>query len=625
MKIAAFVVDKQASKIDEMLASGKISNSSWQRYLRSIPLMRNLQASPELTALNRNLGNMNNIIPEQAAISLEGGRSQADKLLSRNPYYKNPAALNYGNMNSIDRYIHPKNLIRSFARESTMLVPNQRTGWLAPLEYRRLFMPSRDSRIPTLVDDSQYSRSSAGSGRTWGNLGIEPFTGQPLSAAYSPKDNTIINAKPGNPVFRHELGHWASYNSQVTDPSKYDTRMRSVLLKMHGADPESFNKFRVLASNYEQSRKGQSILPEISGHYLGARSGIGGEKLRNATQKGWSSDWANKIRTKYNDPAAASVVEHLQRNYNVPYGAGNRIGREPMPMFNGAVSEGSVHGSQPLTGQNQLPFNPGLLSRTGQFVSKGLQGINESGIGKAVGRASNFIDQAATKYAPTLTNLAAKGGKLTNPVSYAATEAVGPASAALGGMYGAGPGIKNKLQAGGQAWNAAAPNTLTGQIAGGIGNMTAGRNFWENGVQGQDASGAAFRRRRLQQPLAPKIGSFMKKKSQDYGMMYQPHMQNKTLEDLYFAIRTDMSLADWEKIQLLQQIKGLVGYSNDQTPISVLMYKGLGGVLGALIGKYFGMGPVGQLVSAAAGYGIGKAINNHLNQPPELNGWKVLH
>ena len=78
----------------------------------------------------------------------------------------------------------------------------------------------------------------------------------------------------------------------------------------------------------------------------------------------------------------------------------------------------------------------------------------------------------------------------------------------------------------------------------------------------------------------------MKKKAQDYGMFYQPHMQNKTLEDLYFAIRTDMSLADWEKIQLLQQIKGLVGYSNDQTPISVLMYKGLGGVLGALIGKH---------------------------------------
>ena len=140
MKIAAFVVDKQASKIDEMLASGKISNSSWQRYLRSIPLMRNLQASPELTALNRNFGNMDNIIPEQAAISLEGGRSQADKLLSRNPYYKNPAALNYGNMNNIDPYIRPKNLIRSFARESTMLVPNQRTGWLAPLEYRRLFI-----------------------------------------------------------------------------------------------------------------------------------------------------------------------------------------------------------------------------------------------------------------------------------------------------------------------------------------------------------------------------------------------------------------------------------------------------------------------------------------------------
>lgn len=113
----------------------------------------------------------------------------------------------------------------------------------------------------------------------------------------------------------------------------------------------------------------------------------------------------------------------------------------------------------------------------------------------------------------------------------------------------------------------------------------------------------------------------MKKRAQedDYsslGSFYQPAVKSRTLEDLYLAIRADAGLPPFEKAQVINQVKSLTGYANDSTPLSALMMKGLGGTIGLLISKYFGMGVMGQMMSAVAGFGIGSVINNHLNKPP---------
>jgi len=116
----------------------------------------------------------------------------------------------------------------------------------------------------------------------------------------------------------------------------------------------------------------------------------------------------------------------------------------------------------------------------------------------------------------------------------------------------------------------------------------------------------------------------MKKQAQAYSV-YNPALAGKSLADLYMAIRQDAGLPIMEKGQLVNQVKALTGHASESTPLSALTYKGLGGILGWLISKYFGMGPVGQTVAALAGFGIGRQLNNQLNRPKDLlPGWKVL-
>lgn len=114
--------------------------------------------------------------------------------------------------------------------------------------------------------------------------------------------------------------------------------------------------------------------------------------------------------------------------------------------------------------------------------------------------------------------------------------------------------------------------------------------------------------------------------SDDYtSLSYRPELRGKTLEDLYIAIRADSGLSPAERQRVLSQVQGMVGFSGSNTPISALMYKGLGGALGYLISKYFGMGPVGQVISAIAGYGLGKVLNDQLNKPVNpFPGFRML-
>lgn len=101
-------------------------------------------------------------------------------------------------------------------------------------------------------------------------------------------------------------------------------------------------------------------------------------------------------------------------------------------------------------------------------------------------------------------------------------------------------------------------------------------------------------------------------------------LRTKTLEDLYLAIRIDPSLNDLEKQRLLAQLKAAVGFAPSNTRLSSLVSRGLGGIVGFLIAKYFNMSPVGQALSTIAGIGLGSTLYNHLNQQNPYPGWKMI-
>lgn len=100
-------------------------------------------------------------------------------------------------------------------------------------------------------------------------------------------------------------------------------------------------------------------------------------------------------------------------------------------------------------------------------------------------------------------------------------------------------------------------------------------------------------------------------------LFYNPIGSAKTLEDLFNAVRGDIGLSAGEREKLLAQIQGLVGFIPGSTPLSALMMKGLGGMLGWYISKYFGLTPVGRLVSTVAGFGLGSVLYDQLNKPPD--------
>jgi hypothetical protein len=106
---------------------------------------------------------------------------------------------------------------------------------------------------------------------------------------------------------------------------------------------------------------------------------------------------------------------------------------------------------------------------------------------------------------------------------------------------------------------------------------------------------------------------------------YQQTESLPTLADLVMEVQRDRGLSDVERVRLLTQLRALVGGAPASASLSSLMYKGLGGTLGYLISKYFGMGMTGKLLSAAAGFGIGKVLFNKLNTPPDpYKGYKLL-
>lgn len=83
-----------------------------------------------------------------------------------------------------------------------------------------------------------------------------------------------------------------------------------------------------------------------------------------------------------------------------------------------------------------------------------------------------------------------------------------------------------------------------------------------------------------------------------------------TLGTLEAQIAADNALNVLERnvalMRLRQDTRGLP----KSTPLRDLVRELGGGVLGFLVSKYFGMTPVAQALSALAGYGIGKTVND---------------
>jgi len=109
-------------------------------------------------------------------------------------------------------------------------------------------------------------------------------------------------------------------------------------------------------------------------------------------------------------------------------------------------------------------------------------------------------------------------------------------------------------------------------------------------------------------------------KKQSFGMLTgaQPGLTVGSLEQ---AIAIDQRISNYEKQQAIMQIRQDLGGVSSHTPLSSVLHRIGGGVLGLIIAKYFGMGTVGQILSSVAGYGMGKVVSDFYDNN---NGPRIL-
>jgi hypothetical protein len=107
-------------------------------------------------------------------------------------------------------------------------------------------------------------------------------------------------------------------------------------------------------------------------------------------------------------------------------------------------------------------------------------------------------------------------------------------------------------------------------------------------------------------------------KKQAYGMFPSSH-PGPTLGSLEWEIMRDQRMDDWKKRQTIQQLHAEVGPGTSKsTPLADLLPSLGGGLLGWLVAKYFNMSPVGQALSAAAGFGVGKLVGDFYQATNQL-------
>ena len=98
-----------------------------------------------------------------------------------------------------------------------------------------------------------------------------------------------------------------------------------------------------------------------------------------------------------------------------------------------------------------------------------------------------------------------------------------------------------------------------------------------------------------------------------------------TLGDIYAAVQNDFRISSAQRLQILDRLDAETNQAPLGTRLSTLMQRGLGGILGALIAKYFGLGGVGQAAAPLVGMGIAPMIGRSLMPTASpYPGYKLL-
>ena len=110
---------------------------------------------------------------------------------------------------------------------------------------------------------------------------------------------------------------------------------------------------------------------------------------------------------------------------------------------------------------------------------------------------------------------------------------------------------------------------------------------------------------------------------QDEGSISTYAGDRHTLSDLYRAINMDYSLSSSQKSSLLAEIKRVVGFASDYTPLQELMTGRFNDTIRALISKYFSMNMVAQQLAASLGGGLGANLFGAMPKKQPI-GWRLL-
>lgn len=89
------------------------------------------------------------------------------------------------------------------------------------------------------------------------------------------------------------------------------------------------------------------------------------------------------------------------------------------------------------------------------------------------------------------------------------------------------------------------------------------------------------------------------------------HSTNPTIGTLETLLLRDTFLSQLEKEQAMAKLKAELRYMPASTPLTPQLLSKLGGgALGMVIARYLRMGFLGSVLTAAAGYSIGKVISD---------------
>ena len=281
---------KTASKVDALARAGRLSLSDWRRWIMAQPAVRRAP-EPLLASLKR--------WPTTAKLQPHGvvARTQLSELRKR---------------------------MHGFT------APSPATGMLPPSVWGEVAMPEqlpsalikamrrRPVRFKPRLDNTQYVTDPRKRDRLLSrlydeNINVVKSWGSPIDDSRF-RLGTIMNAKPGTPEMRHELGHFAAHrlhlSGDMAAARRSNTKLKLLLARMRATDPQGFRQLTRAPENVLVTQ-----LRELRDHAMAAGSGTGGARLRDATRADWHSGWADAMRARFGDNAGASAVEHLERNY----------------------------------------------------------------------------------------------------------------------------------------------------------------------------------------------------------------------------------------------------------------------------------------------------------------------